>query len=127
MSREEFWLGKVKEIVMSDCLISIQARVDYINTLEGLTIDLEDESDEYCHSEDNSVFYINSKFYRNISLIEFEPNECCEASECSDGTIDVNVGFYNGGAGLDEMLDEAFNNLQPHVSNKDLSNNSACL
>lgn len=70
-----------------------------------------DEIEQLCGDYGEEFF-----FYKNVLyLLDYEEleqdEEIIKASIIDDNTINFELRFYNGGAGFDECLEEAFNEI----------------
>jgi len=55
---------------------------------------------------------IDSKIYKVIELVNYDNKDFAEAKENDDGTISFTLKYYNGGAGFDEVLEWAFEDME---------------
>jgi len=85
---------------------------------------LKDRNKEMPDYFDNAVDFLVDEFYNeffyraktktlySITKVERDPDaDIIEANEKEDGTIEYELRYYNGGAGFNECLDDAFDNL----------------
>ena len=81
---------------------NIEKDIYYSDALECLRNELHNQ---YFHHEKADIIY-------SINDSEFDPNEdIIIAKRLQPNLIEYDVRFYNGGAGLEECLEEAFDNL----------------
>lgn len=57
------------------------------------------------------VILLGEKFY-NITKDEIDTSEFLNATKRSNGVIDFDVMYHNGGAGLDEVIEEAYKKMK---------------
>jgi hypothetical protein len=117
MSQTEFHTGKLKEVDMNG--LSLE---DYCKTKcneAGITeIDsypatwVEQFRDEFWYGNEEKYFIHGEKVYE---VIEHEELDCenyfMKLTKNEDGTISFIGQFYNGGTCLDEMLEEALDEM----------------
>ena len=64
---------------------------------------------------------IDSKIYKVIELVNYDNEDFAEAKENDDGTISFNLRYYNGGAGFEEVLEWAFEDMEERKGNGKLT------
>ena len=71
---------------------------------------LEDDSDElYDYCKQNKLKYLNGMVY-SVTVEELDPYGFVTKTENENGSTEIVALWYNGGAGLDEVLEEGLRN-----------------
>lgn len=65
------------------------------------------ELEEYC--KDNNIKYLNGVVY-SVSIEELDPYGFVTKTENENGSIEIVALWYNGGAYIDEVLEEGLRN-----------------
>jgi len=105
----------------------IATKINQVNgkTLMQVAKDiLKDRNKEIADYYDNAIECLCDSFYREffyhsktqtlykLDNNEYEPDEdIIKANQKEDGTIEYELRYYNGGAGFDECIEEAFDKL----------------
>lgn len=101
---------------------AIKIKDDYLTTL-GIARKILDERQKTEHVEAGSEIeylcevYSNEFFSygQNLYRLKYEnldaDDEIIKANELSNGSIEFELRFYNGGAGFEECLEEAFDKM----------------
>ena len=114
MSETQHFRGKLREVIT----LPGETLEEYAKS--EMKVRGETELPEYCSNyvkfltdeEWAKYIDINGRLYHIVENKELDADgDICEAKMNSDGTIDYEVRFYNGGCGLDEAIEEAVNKM----------------
>lgn len=119
MSRTVRYEGKLDVILKNHNETQEQYYKRCIELLEGHEIRLKNYS--WCDSYEELIYdnyydkliICNNTVYKVIECIELNPEfDIFKAKVNSEGTIDFEVMYYNGGCGFSEAIEEALNNAK---------------
>lgn len=121
MSSTEFHSGKAKKIQFEDGL-STKEKVAVMQTL-GFEFDYLDEDMDDISGPKFVWIRSTDSFYELQEHFEArdEDQDLCQATPNEDGSFDFILQFYNGGAGFDEVFEEAVETLPPEEIEPELT------
>ena len=106
MSDMEYHKGTIKK--------RFTEKVSFNDGIEILKVEFSiDESDIEAEDERvycDKVFFLNGEFYIFENHVQFDPDNLNMTTNNEDGSFDVMISFYNGGASLDEVVQDIIDN-----------------